>query len=682
MNIEIGSPTLTEIISDPLKQSFNSVFDGVNSKVESLDLLGKYKRVHFEILINHVQEVKILGMQNPINLMDIYYPTVVSTDIRRRIYADEWKRINNKKVGASGADSVNSVLADKYIEENQRVVVLGGPGAGKTTLLKYLALAYSSESLFKKTKLKTHKIPAYIHLPSLSIDGSDIFSEISSSVVERTDLYAEDFYKRLLENGDLIVLFDSLDEVPSDSKKRVVDLVLSFSKKYPRAKVVLTCRTADYIQSLDGFSEVEVAKLSQEAISEIIFGWFKTSGKEKAEKLISLLKEDKSISKLTETPLLLGLLCIQYRNDLALPNRRSELYRRCVDALLRDWDASRNFRRTTQYSQLSDDRKEMIFETVAGATAEDQIEYEFPEAKAISAVSHAMSRLGLSVHEAKDILVEIESHHGIIEKCSVDLFQFSHGTMHEYFIARFIVSKRKELDWVKKKYDESSWGTVLMFICAIMPDPSLILEFLIKKSDTKNFKNYPALANKLNILLLLHRCLGMGVSVDQSMRIRVFRHIVDSQFAMMCELNKNQIYPYASIRKHGVRQISFFIGKPRDTLNNILVPFRALMNDIYFSTNSEYASILLEKCQEIYVNKNINFPNENDKYGVIGSLTCLLCPAFEKFPQEFIDYMYKFSNELRKYGRAESIRSVVLESIKLHHEINPKIQPDSSVLDE
>ncbi|MDH0899544.1 NACHT domain-containing protein [Comamonas aquatica] len=526
---------ITDIALSPAKAAVMSAYEELNRKVESYDLTGKYRGKHFEIIKNNTSEVKILGMQQPLNLVDIYYQTSVSTEIKRRIYTDEWKQINNKKT-ALETKLKNTIPADKYIEDNNKVVILGGPGAGKTTLLKYLALSYMDKVIFQKTNLKTPKIPIYIHLPSLIHEDLSIIDYISSILEEKTDQYAINFIERISDSGDAIFLLDSLDEVPQDHKKTIIEKINTVTRLYSKSKYVLTCRTADYIQTMEGFTEVEVSKLTEQAISSIIYGWFKKENKEKAERLISLLKEDKSISKLTETPLLLGLLCIQYRNDLALPKRRSELYRRCVDALLRDWDASRNFRRQSEYSQLSDDRKEMIFEYIAGKTSEDQIEYEFPESKAIEAINQVTEQLGISNVSSRNILQEIESHHGIVEKCSVDLFQFSHGTMHEYFIARHIVHLRQELAWVKKKHSDSSCQTVIIFICSIMPDPSPILEFLLNKSNTSNFKNFPALANKINNLLLLHRCLCSGISINLDLRKKINKHIIESQ--RLCCINR------------------------------------------------------------------------------------------------------------------------------------------------
>lgn len=193
---------------DPAKASINSVFDGLNDFVESLDLFNKYKNTHIEQLHSIVRPVKILGMQSPFDLANLFYPTYVSTDIRRRIYKADWENADATTSPSSPAQK-STELGTKFIENNQRTVVLGGPGAGKTTFLRYLALAFSEKSVHKKAKLTTHQLPLYIHLPAIQKEKFDILSTLSLHLKSRTDERASLFVERLLGSGNAAVLLDS-----------------------------------------------------------------------------------------------------------------------------------------------------------------------------------------------------------------------------------------------------------------------------------------------------------------------------------------------------------------------------------------------------------------------------------------------------------------------------------------
>lgn len=664
---------------EPIKSSVNSVFSDLNSSVEALDILNKYRGIHFEILRSIVGSVKILGMQNPVALKDLYYPVSITTDIRRRIYAPEWGIINNNDKSPLGQIKPsqtnlgrrrvqkNREAGDAYISNNSRVVVLGGPGAGKTTFLKFLALAYSEQEIFKNTKLNHSWFPIYIHLPLLAKSNIDLIEHIAESTIRRTDQYAFDFYKRIIEKGQCIILLDSLDEVPMDSRKGLISQIRDFSKTYPKARMVISCRTADYDQVFDDFCEVELARLSKEGVDSIVKAWFGKNDNKRAEKLIHLLSNDEAVASLTETPLLLGLLCIQFKNDLALPKRKTELYRRCVDALLRDWDTTRGFRRDTLYSNLSDDRKEKVFEAVAGGGCSESITYEFPEAGILELISNEICRFSLDPNDARGILSEIESHHGIIEKCSAESYEFSHGTMHEYFAARYFVAKRIEIEVLKKNYENESWHNVILFMISMMDDSSSLIEFLIQKSSLDKFQNYPAFGRRLAHLLLLYRCITMGVNLSPALRVRVCNHLVKSQVKMLAQINSDGVLPYAAKQANGVRQALFIYDKTRPSLNKILKPYRSLMNEMVLSPIKEYSDSVIKEINSILSDETtINLEK-------IGVLTCLLVPISDLEPKYFLEKFMQCTEFLSKSRKYDVVKNVLVESINMLRISNPDL---------
>ena len=60
---------------------------------------------------------------------------------------------------------------------------------------------------------------------------------------------------------------------------------------------------------------------SEDAVPVIVKAWFGKEGASNAKKLLVHLKNDSAIASLTENPLLLSLLCIQFKHDLSLPKR-------------------------------------------------------------------------------------------------------------------------------------------------------------------------------------------------------------------------------------------------------------------------------------------------------------------------------------------------------------------------
>ncbi len=234
-------------------------------------------------------------MSEPILLTALYSPVMVSNTIHRRLYEQEW-------LSASSADAPNPTRhrrpvklrrADAFIEEHSRVAVLGSAGSGKTTLLRHVALAMCDNVVFRSTKLKTSRFPFFVDLPKYARDtegAKSIADYLSGELEQYTDSYARYFVHRVLNRGLAVLVLDSLDEVPPSIRKAVVEQIRETATGYPKCRMVVSCRTADYEPISDSFYEVEIARLTQPAIRAIVKAWFKDEEK-RARQLLRTLRE-------------------------------------------------------------------------------------------------------------------------------------------------------------------------------------------------------------------------------------------------------------------------------------------------------------------------------------------------------------------------------------------------------
>ena len=273
-NVNISVPLLSWF-DEPIKQAIKSVFDDINNTTEALDIFKKYRGNHFERLVESIRYVKILGMNRPIPLTDIYSPAMVSTTIFGRLYEQEWLSVAPARASSPVRRRQVGRLtrADEFIETHVRVSVLGPAGSGKTTLLRHLALAMCDKEVFTKTKFKTSTFPFFVHLPKYARDtsGSQSISDYLAAQLELyTDSYAPQFVQRLLRRGLASLMLDSLDEVPPSVRKAVVEQIRETSRGFPKCRIVVSCRTADYDPISDEFYEVEMARLTEPAIRTIV----------------------------------------------------------------------------------------------------------------------------------------------------------------------------------------------------------------------------------------------------------------------------------------------------------------------------------------------------------------------------------------------------------------------------
>lgn len=623
------------VVDGPVKKSINAVFDSINKGVESLDIGGKYETAQRKLVVTGLQNIKLLGMTAPVPIESIYYPTHVSASVGRRLYEQEWLSEKESEVGgakeekgSSRRSAKNSMRGDDALEKYKKIVVLGGPGAGKTTFLRFMALAYANPKLFEQTHLSTPLLPFFVHLPKFSKENVALVDYLIAPLTKKISEHATGFVNRRFDNGSAIVLLDSLDEVPAAHRGEVMDRIREFEALFPRASIVISCRTADYEEVLENFTEVEVLRLSKDAITKIVNAWF-VDEKDKASRLLSLIKNDDGVASLTETPLLLSLLCIQFRHDLQLPKRRVELYRRCIDALLRDWDSSRGFRRESAYESMSDDRKERLFEHVAGKFFIEQESYEFKRDETVGAVADFIKKLGMDSSEAGNLLYEIERHHGILEQFSQDYFCFSHTSLQEYFVARHALSKRIELSLATKNIENENWLPVIEFIVSLAEDPTEILELLIKKSAMGSLSNFPPMGRRTKLLSLLYRCLLSAPFADPSVLDRCHQHLVLSQIEMAKIYSAGGVFPLAVLDGSGVRHVLFYANKPRPTLATALQPYRKFANQIYSAPLEGYASAVLKACDAL-----VNNRESRRGVPIETILVCLLVPISSLAPEQ------------------------------------------------
>ena len=587
---------IQSLFDGPITQSINSVFEGLNASVESLDLLKKYYSAHIQSLKADVQHIKLLGMPSPAQLVDIYNPARVSTTIRRRLFTDEW--ITAGLSANASSNGTKLISGDSYVEDKSKIAILGGPGAGKTTFLRFLALAYADKDIFAKAQLKTPLVPFFIPLPLFSKSTKNLFEYLSDPIEAKTNKYAKAFLTRVLTKGLAVVLLDSLDEVPIADRVALLQKIKDFCSKYPETKVVISCRTADYqADMLDAFHEIEIAKLDKASVQKIVKAWF-ASETDKAKNLLSIIENDPGISALTETPLLLSLLCIQFRHDLALPKRKVELFNRCSQTLLREWDTTRNFRRDSSYQSLTDQAKERLFEEIAYHFSVDALTFIFPKAKTVELVSDFCVRLTLPPDDAVGMLSEIDSHHGILEQFSQDHYGFSHTSFQEFFAARAIVNRGCGLKVIQKNLDNPDWNSIVEFIVAQQHDADEIIDFLITKSSLKGLTNYPPMAKRTDWLRLLYRCLATGPYISFQTRQAAINHLVQSQFEIARIYGQGGVFPMSQLLADGIRHPYYYQTK-RPSLSTALLPFKKLSNEILRTPIPGYPEAAIKSIETI-----------------------------------------------------------------------------------
>ena len=244
-------------------------------------------------------------------------------------------------------------------------VILADPGMGKSTLLRYEGWLNLSESLEKLQSDPQHLsellIPIYIRLADLaesapSTDVAEVLTDLAMLPChsKQSAGYKElrSFIVQQIHAGHTVVLLDAQDEVSNTAFKRLSRQLAGIAALNPQ-RLYLTSRRAgyrgaDFEVAGQSAPELEIVAFSMEDIRRFINAFFEAhqlpDGNLIASRVYESLSADNAIRGLTQTPLLLTMLCAilweRYQDGtpvLPLPTRRSELYAEFMKGLLGGW---------------------------------------------------------------------------------------------------------------------------------------------------------------------------------------------------------------------------------------------------------------------------------------------------------------------------------------------------------
>jgi energy-coupling factor transporter ATP-binding protein EcfA2 len=352
------------------------------------------------------------------------------------------------------------------VESKERALILGQPGAGKTTLLKHVALRHLAPSSPRA------RFPFFVALrrfvPSQHRDMRVLLADdLASCGVPDAIGVVEDILKG---QDECILLFDGLDEVPNDQQEKVVSEIVLLARRYRQHRLVVSCRTANYRGQLEGFSEFEICEFTDEQVARFVSGWFRSSDK-LASQFLRDIRRHPGLRELTTTPLLLALLCIGYRRNQRFPDQRALIYLNSLDALLIDWDSSKQLRRGSFVERFDTESKKVLISKVAcDSFCEDSL--FFSESEIIGRLEMNSDALPIPSGSGRGMLREYVENHGLLVERANGVFSFSHLTVQE-FLAALHLARGHPIDvferLARESYGEPRWKEVVLFLGGLLP---------------------------------------------------------------------------------------------------------------------------------------------------------------------------------------------------------------------
>ena len=222
-----------------------------------------------------------------------------------------------------------------FDEHASALLILGAPGTGKTTLLLELA----RDLLRLAEHDENQPIPVVFNLASWAVRRQPLRDWMIAELNERSYI-PKKVATAWVESEQILPLLDGLDEVALEHRNACVEAINNFRREYGLLPIAVCSRTADYESlgtKLRLRTAIEVQPLTRSQIEDYL-----QRGGEPLRGLRAGVEGDESLWELLETPLMLWVAMLSYRDvphtvvkNVSLEQRRSQLFGNFVEAMFR-----------------------------------------------------------------------------------------------------------------------------------------------------------------------------------------------------------------------------------------------------------------------------------------------------------------------------------------------------------
>jgi hypothetical protein len=229
------------------------------------------------------EKLPVMGFKThlrvPIKIEDIYVPLRAMVDFRatgKACFADAEDA--EKCLREHGGEEITVPDAFHITEKMNRrgIVILGDPGSGKTTHMKRVLL-WCLKGGLGKLGLPDDMLPVFLPLRELKNLKQGLENFIQEQLDQPHLGTPEGFGEELLERGNLLLLFDGLDEVADPKqRKEVCKWIDDAIRIHKSCRFVVTCRFAGYTDESrlsEDFLEMHMRPLSTEQAETFIQNW-------------------------------------------------------------------------------------------------------------------------------------------------------------------------------------------------------------------------------------------------------------------------------------------------------------------------------------------------------------------------------------------------------------------------
>jgi predicted NACHT family NTPase len=585
---------LTALISGFIGQIIKSGWEGVRQNELLNKDVGQIVRERKYLFLKEYAErywnrhgmIKVLKISKPMNLESIYINVKCLEDLVRDYYEEnlenKYRESKQRRFSFRDNEKQDGLV---FANQEQYLMVFGGPGIGKSTFLRKIGLEALKGN---QGSYQHHLTPVLLELKNFKETQINIQTLIEEEFRICGFPNIEKNIRKKLEKGELLILLDGLDEVPSDNISDVVKKIQDFVDLYDKNRFVISCRTA-LQKRFNRFTNIEIVEYDDQQIQSFIKNWFSFELKENnrtGQNCWELLQKEeyKSAKELCQTPLLLTFLCVIYQKKQSFPTDRSNLYQEALELLLEEWAKYNDL----QEHRSIDKKMNINLSVKIEKLLLSKIAYDnFLEDKLFFWKEDIVNQLEYNLQETLNfsqnpdgnkVLKTIEIEQGILVERAKNQYSFSHLTLQEYLTARYIVENDLYENIVKNYLTETRWHEVFLLISG-----------LLRGKVDQLFK-----ADHLLLAMEKEAARYLKTSLGKSKLVPILQWVD--------EITKD--YPDSPLKPFERRIVAFFYGIPRIFFSLVSVDEEIFISDFCSNKSLIIADIVCSTENNEIVNQS------------------------------------------------------------------------------
>lgn len=360
-------------------------------------------------------------------------------------------------------------------DQSIKLVVLGHPGSGKTTLLRHLTLLYAHDGPKPTSK---DLLPVLLFLRDAK--SSHLLDSICATFETHKFPNPRGYLQAALKKGTLLLLFDGLDELIGEDRRRITKEVRELATRYDNNIFIVTSRIDGYKRDQDAsFKEVEVAPIDPESpeAAALVSGILMDHSEQ--EHFLHALRSDESLRHLAQSPLLLSLILFIYKESEGnLPRKRHKIYKHFIQWMLKDRDETKEI---YEYRNKFDpDDKDLVLRKLAYLLFCQRAK-ECTRSVIISTIAGLVEQFHVRPTTESAFLDEITQNNYLLQNIYADHYSYIHLTFQEYYAAREI-HEAGRINEVHEHISDPSWVEVILFLCGLQDADATerLIEFVLE----------------------------------------------------------------------------------------------------------------------------------------------------------------------------------------------------------